>query len=243
MNIFTVIAVILAVWFILPVFTGQVVNIGNVTGVMCAYFLYRLSVEPAILKNPFILALFVFLIICLLISAVLTYGMIRTLRRKPKGNETLIILGCEIIGTRPSLMQVERLRAALKYLAAYPEMKVICSGGQGKKEKISEAEAMRKWLAAHGISEERIIEENRSETTEENLRYSLELIREKNLNPVIAICSNEFHLYRASLIAEDLGLQSSSVSAPTAWWLFLTFYVRELYALLYFMIRRKLKNS
>jgi uncharacterized SAM-binding protein YcdF (DUF218 family) len=169
--------------------------------------------------------------------------MVRTLRKKPEGTETLVILGCEIIGTRPSLMQVERLRAALKYLEAYPETKVICSGGQGKNEKISEAAAMKEWLMNHQISEERIIEENRSETTEENLRYSLDVIREENLNPSVALCSNEFHLYRAALIAEELGLKSASVPAPTAWWLFMTFYVRELYALLYCMIRRKWKNS
>lgn len=243
MNAVTVFSLLLMILFILPVFTGQVVNIGNVTGVLCGLFLYRISKDVSLLKNPAVLAAAVFLSLCLLTAAFLSAGMIKAAKKKPQGNETLVILGCEIIGTRPSLMQVERLQAGLEYLQTYPETKVICSGGQGKHEKISEAAAMKEWLLRHQVAEERIIEENRSETTEENIRYSLELMRKLNLAPQAAVCSNEFHIYRASLIAEDLGLKTSAVPAGTAWWLFMTFYVRELYALLYFLIRRKTRKA
>lgn len=49
----------------------------------------------------------------------------------------------------------------------------------------------------------------------------------------IAIVTNEFHEYRAGVIAGRLGLSYGAVSAKTAWWLLPTYYARELFGVLY----------
>lgn len=237
-----IVSVILMILFVIPVFTGQVVNIGNVTGFACGLFLYFITKDPQLLSQFRAKALLGILIICLLIAIPLTYNMFKAVRRKAKGDETLIILGCEIMGEKPSLMQVERLEAAYQFLSANPSANVVCSGGQGKNEKVSEAYAMKRWLTERGIEETRIFMEDCSETTQENIRFSKRIIQAENLNPDVAVCTNEFHLYRAFLIAEKEGLSCTSVSAPTAWWLFATFYVRELYAILYFLLKTKRKD-
>ena len=38
-----IISVLIMILFIIPVFTGQVVNIGNITGFLCGFFLYKLT--------------------------------------------------------------------------------------------------------------------------------------------------------------------------------------------------------
>ena len=239
MTALTVISAILMFLFILPVFTGQVVNIGNVTGFLCGLFLWQLAHHPSLIHHPWIIVLCVLLAGCLLTAALIAYRMIRVMKLKADGSETLVILGCEILGEQPSLMQVERLEAALKYLDRYPGTNVICSGGQGKKEKISEAEAMRIWLEKHGIRPQRIYKEDRSETTQENIRFSKAVIEREGLERTVAVCTNEFHLYRAVQMARSLGLEARAVAAPTAWWLFPTFCVREFYAILYFTLKNR----
>ena len=235
-----IIAVLLMVMFIIPVFTGLVVNIGNVTGFLLGFLLYQLVRNPSLLNNPWIIGLLILISFCTVIAAVITHQMIAVLKKKPAGDETLIILGCEIMGEKPSLMQVERLEAALKYLKKYPDTCAVCSGGKGKNEKVSEAYAMKKWLCEHGIDEKRIYMEDASTTTLENIRFSKVIMEQNHLNMKAAVCTNEFHLYRAVCMAQSEGLSCSALSARTAWWLLPTFYVRELYAVVFHRLRGQL---
>ena len=238
MTALRIIGDIIVFLFILPVFTGQVVNIGNLTGLFIGALLIYTAVNPFALNYPIVILLYAILAVCVLIAIPLLVRMAKACRIKPDGSETLIILGCEIIGKKPSLMQVERLQAGSRYLTQHPEASVICSGGRGKKELISEAEAMKRWLCARGIDPDRIYLEDKSETTAENIRFSAEIMKQEGLPMKAAICSNEFHLYRAFMIASKPGIECRAVPAPTAWWLFPTFTVRELYAILYRLIMK-----
>ncbi len=88
-------------------------------------------------------------------------------------------------------------------------------------------------LVEEGIAPERLIKEEKSTTTKENLLFSKEIIKEQNLNPEIVIVTSEYHLYRAGWLARKLGYTCSgtcSKSMPAA---LPTFYVRELYGILY----------
>ena len=67
----------------------------------------------------------------------------------------------------------------------------------------------------------------------ENLRFSKKIIEERGLSKNIAIATSDYHQYRASKIAKTLGFSVGAVPGHTAWWLFPTFYVRELYGILY----------
>lgn len=151
------------------------------------------------------------------------------------GNQTAgegdyaIILGAKVNGTRPSLSLKARLDVAVTYLNQYPDCKVIVSGGQGVDEGISEAQCMSEYLMEHGILAERILLEDQSTNTQENLEFSKKFCDIENDR--IVIISNDFHIFRSGLIAKKMGYQKvSGQSAPSLWYLIPTNYVREFIA-------------
>lgn len=118
-------------------------------------------------------------------------------------NETpvsaVIVLGAGVNGRTPSLSLLTRLDAALAYIQDKPDIPIVVSGSQGRGEEISEARCMYDWLTAHGIPAERIILEERAENTEENIRYSLELLEKLDIAGNIAVVSSDYHLCRAAM--------------------------------------------
>lgn len=123
-----------------------------------------------------------------------------------------VILGAKVNGEVPSLSLRYRLEAALAYANCYPQVKFVLSGGQGADEGISEAEAMYRYLSGRGIAEERLIVENRSTSTYENLQFSQELLPEVE---GVTIISSDFHLARARFLARQLGWGTDIVAAKT----------------------------
>lgn len=168
-----------------------------------------------------------------LLMIVETGCMVSAAVRKPQSGDTVIVLGCQVRGEQPSLMLEERLKAAYDYLCNDPDAVCIVSGGQGSDESISEAECMYRYLVDKGIDSERLYMEDMSTSTRENLLFSLKIIQENGLNTRVAIVTNEFHEYRAGEVAKRLEMDFAAVPAATAWWLLPTFYVRELYGILY----------
>lgn len=145
----------------------------------------------------------------------------------------LVVLGAGVDGTVPSVSLSNRLAAALEYLQTYPETIAIVSGGQGAGEEITEAECMRTWLMNKGIAAERIITEDESTSTEENIANSLKKIRENGGDPSgkIAIVSSEYHLYRAKYMARELNAVPVGVAAHTSYpVLMINYFIREAFA-------------
>lgn len=233
------------IWFLLPVFTHGIWNIGNITGVgvfiiilLAGVFKKRVSVFIAQLwqhmPGKVILAVAGAVVLMVVALTIVETGcMISAARREPQSNDTVIVLGCQVIGERPSLMLGERLEAACDWLSEHPEAVCILSGGQGSDEAISEAECMYRYLVDKGIDSGRLYMEDRSTSTRENLAFSLKIIQENDLNSRVAIVTNEFHEYRAARIAKGLEMECAAVPAATEWWLLPTYYVRELYGILY----------
>ena len=239
------IGVIALMLFGLPVLSNRIVNIGNATGVLISamligYGIYMNRVNE-ILNNIWnktygrvILCILEFCIAAIITMAVgITILIVHANMQKTQGNTTLIVLGCKVNGENPSLMLTERLDAAYEYLVEHEDVICILSGGKGDDEDISEAECMYRYLVDKGISAERLIKEDKSTSTRENLAFSKEIIEEYNFSTNITIVTNEFHQYRARRVAEKLGFNVSAISGKTAWWLFPTYYVRELYGVLY----------
>lgn len=136
------------------------------------------------------------------------------LEQKANGsNDYAIILGAKVNGETPSLSLQYRLDAALDYAKLYPHVNLILSGGQGAGEHISEAEAMKRFLVEHGIQEERLLLENMSTSTYENIRYSMEKI--PGSIEQLTIITSDYHLARSQRIAKGLGLKSDVVAAET----------------------------
>lgn len=130
----------------------------------------------------------------------------------------LIVLGAGVNGDVPSLSLRERLDAALDYLERYPDAVAVLSGGQGSGENLTEAQCMFDWLTARGIAAERLLKEEQATSTQENLRFSLDLIERHSGTraQTVAVVSSEYHLCRAELYANRLGVTALGVPAHTS---------------------------
>ena len=133
-------------------------------------------------------------------------------------------------------MLKRRLDAAYGYLSEHDSVCAVVSGGQGSDESISEAQCMKDYLVARGIAPERIFMEDRSVNTEENLRFSKAVISENGLPGRITLVTDNFHQYRAELIAESNGIEAYNISGKTSWYLLPTYGVREWFGIVYYKL-------
>lgn len=150
-------------------------------------------------------------------------------RKKEKADsDYCIVLGCAIYGTIPSRVLAARINSAYEFLTENPDAKAILSGGQGPGEDISEAQCMFNMLSNRGIAPERLIKEDKSTSTKENLKYSRELLDE--IDPGVkglTVISSETHLYRACLLARDAGFEPKPYRAVTRGPIIIAQYLRE----------------
>lgn len=158
----------------------------------------------------------------------------------PKHADYIIILGARVKGEIPSLSLQYRIDTAANYLKGNKETMAIASGGQGPGEDITEAEAIKRGLIAHGIASDRILLEDKSTDTVENIRYSKELI--PNHLKTGLIVTNDFHLYRAKSIAKDHGLNLQGIPAETPTIAIPKSYIREYLAITKYYLDRLLGN-
>ena len=148
----------------------------------------------------------------------------------------IIILGAGVNGTEPSLMLATRLRAALDFVADRPDVPIICSGGQGAGEDITEAECMAQWLMEHGVVEERIWKEEKSTSTRENFDLSKQLMAERGIDTTgnFAFVTNDYHVARAKRIASVPWAYGVAATLPRNLYydtLQLNYYIREAFAM------------
>ena len=115
----------------------------------------------------------------------------------------MIVLGCQVMpGGEPSILLRDRLDTALDYWQEHPEILIVASGGQGGNEPTSEARAMADYLMEGGVPGEQILLEDQSHNTNQNLRYSIQLLHERGYDTTsdIAVVSNGFHLARVRML-------------------------------------------
>ena len=154
----------------------------------------------------------------------------------------LVVLGAAVHGDVPSLALTNRMRGALEYLNDNPDAVVIASGGQGAGENKSEAQAMYDWFTANGIAPERIIMEDKSTSTLENLRNSFEIIRQRGDDPVgnVTVVSSSYHLYRAKQYAKMLGVEVAGFPGKPDYPITtLNYYIREAFGVTYLWVLGK----
>jgi uncharacterized SAM-binding protein YcdF (DUF218 family) len=139
--------------------------------------------------------------------------------------EYMIVLGCQIRGSTITRSLKKRLDTAYEY-AKDSDIMIIVSGGRGKGEDMSEAQAMRDYLAGRGIDEKRIIMEDKSTDTSENIRNSAEIIGDMSAS--VCVVTNNFHVYRAKKLAYGCGFtEVSGAAAESDRVLLLNYMVRE----------------
>ena len=155
-------------------------------------------------------------------------------------NRTVIVLGAKVNGDQPSLMLSRRLSAGLEYAMNNPDSMIIVTGGQGENESMAESTVMKQWLIRHGISSDRILEEDQACNTGENLSYSEKIMTEHSLNREVVIATDSFHQLRARILAEQAGLEKiETVNADTPLLFRPMYFVREWFGLVKAVIFKK----
>ena len=145
--------------------------------------------------------------ICVVLFLVVEGLIISRFHASPgSGADVCLILGAQMKESGPSDVLQRRLDKALQYLRENPDTVAVVSGGQGGNEPVSEARGMRDYLVSGGIDKDRILMEETSTNTWENLNYSAELL-DKDRDSVV-IVTNNFHVFRAMSIAEKQGYKA-----------------------------------
>ena len=141
----------------------------------------------------------------------------------------VIVLGAAVYGEEPSITVKNRVKSAVSYLKKHPSAKAVASGGQGEGEDISEAECMRRLFVHYGIRDERILPEDRSSSTMENLSFSKAVIEaDGGSADRVVIVSSSYHLYRAKRMAASLGMDAYGLACSDGYPVYMCgMYIRE----------------
>lgn len=186
-----------------------------------------------ILYSAYALSGLIVLYVAVALGAMM-YGSSRT----PENGSTVVVLGCQVLGDRPSTALRGRLDTAYAYLKENPGARAVLSGGKGSNENISEAQCMYNYLTEKGIAPDRLYLEDRSTTTDENISFSREIIEKNGLDKKMAVVTDWYHELRVWIICSRAGISSSAISAPTARHITANLVTRELVALPYELIFR-----
>ena len=181
------------------------------------------------------LKVFRWIVICGLIFSFGICGFIYIYGNLPTATHSediIMVLGCAVKGTLPSQPLAARLDAAAHEYEKNPSAYILVSGGQGFQEDISEGQAMEDYLIRKGIPSDKIIKEEKSTSTNENFKFSKEILDERFGDYSIAVVTNDFHLYRACCIAKLAGLSVNRIKAKTPWYSAPMMYSREVLAVL-----------
>ncbi len=204
------------------------------TGFWVVFALWNVCLGLLVRKAPSfidyaILAISIlFWIVFVAVEIIILSAMVVMQKKKLK---YIIILGAQIRGRKITGSLKRRLDKGLRYLQENPETLCIVSGGKGRGEDISEAEAMFQYLKDCGVDESRIYMEDKSTTTCENLMFSKQFIDHLEKDSV-GIVSNNFHIYRAMKMARILGYKKVfALPASTNMVVFPNYMVREFFAL------------
>lgn len=126
----------------------------------------------------------------------------------------VIVLGAQMRDYGPSVVLQFRLDRAVEYLNVNKTAMCVVSGGQGANEPCTEAEGMERYLISRGIAADRIIREDKSTNTKENLEFSAKLIPE---DATVGILTSNFHVKRALYLAGRTGFEDPvGIVAPSS---------------------------
>lgn len=199
----------------LPVFWGIVLLIGAYAWYRDCFFGLSGSFLQVVCMT-FLMNLVLYVPMAL--AGVRLYSWIYRRLKKPADAPYIVVLGCKIAGdgTVTPLLK-GRLDTAIHWYALGGERaKIIVSGGRGKDEVTSEADAMKRYLMDNGIDEERILMEDRSANTRENLLFSKEIMIQDGGEARFLIVTSNYHVMRSVIAARELKLDAQGVGGRTA---------------------------
>jgi uncharacterized SAM-binding protein YcdF (DUF218 family) len=187
-------------------------------------------------KHRTIRAVFIVAVSLFLLSFAFVQGLILGNAAQNDGKvraDFVLIPGANVVDDQPSLVLRHRLDEAIPYIRANPEAAVIVSGAVGDGSVYSEAEVMKRYLVSNGIDPTRIVREEKATNTIGNVAYSKEIIDGYRLDhaPKVMIVTNDYHMYRALLLAKHQGLDAYGITRAIHWKVAPICYCREYFSL------------
>lgn len=181
------------------------------------------------------LSLSIFYLIFIMMMYTLTSWLnLINIRQKPL--DYVVVLGAGLIGKKVTPLLASRINRGIQIYRRNPGSKLILSGGQGSDEEIPESHAMAKYAEEQGVPKSDLIIEDKSKTTNENLRFSHNLMKP---NSTFCLVTSSYHVYRALVLAKRQGLQCVGYGAKTKWYFTLNAFIREFIA--YIVITKRLQ--
>ena len=174
---------------------------------------------------------------CMLLGIMVADAIVVRYEPEPD-KDYIIILGCGVRkdGTPSPLLRgrIDRaLRFAEKQEALTGKAPLFAtSGGRGPDEPVSESASMKRYLLEQGVPESRILEEDRSASTYENMKFSWEKIRAVDPNGKVAFSTTNYHVFRSGLYARRVKMRAVGMGAKTKWYFWPNAAVREFVGLL-----------
>lgn len=148
--------------------------------------------------------------------------------------DAILILGAGIFTEEVTPMLKDRLDCALKLYRTNQHANIIVSGGQGPDEPISEALAMQRYLVAHGVPTQKIIMEDHSTSTYENIKFTKSLLVNRLPRNAKMICvTSQFHILRALRFGQKFNLKFKGLGSHTPYHFFEVALIRDYLALMY----------
>ncbi len=148
--------------------------------------------------------------------------------------DAVIVLGAGIRGDRVTIPLAMRLNKAIEYHKKNPDAVIVVTGGQGLQETVTEAYAMEKYLLERGVNPDKIIKEEKSTSTNENMRFTKQILDKRFEGEYsVVVITNNFHIYRGVQIAKMEGFENVyHKHAGLKWYNMVPCYLRESLAVL-----------
>lgn len=234
-------AVVILLLYIPPLVSLGVVNAGNlfgfgISGILLAFSIFWKPLTGYITDRwqkgagKAILSVILIGILAFFTLFFATLGQVVAHSHYTAENQsTVIVLGCQIRGSKPSSTLKARCKVAANYLENHPDAVAIATGGQGSDEDLSEGQCIYQLMTEAGIAPERIWIEDKSTNTDENIANAKIIMEENGLSTDVAVATSEYHQYRASLICKKNGLTAASISSASSKRAKPTFFTREVF--------------
>lgn len=204
---------------VIYIFVWPLFRLKSLTNVYEKPLLLIADLVYKMLSFIFIYLLFLMAMYC--ISAIL--NLIHIGRNKKL--DYIIVLGAGIKGKQVTPLLAGRIDKGIELLKYNPNAKLILSGGMGPGEDIPEGVAMATYAKDKGVSDERIIVEDKSKNTYENLLFSAKLIDKENSK--LALVTTSYHVFRALVFAKKLNMPCIGYGSKTKWYFTLNALIRE----------------
>ncbi|WP_216912491.1 YdcF family protein [Nocardia noduli] len=152
------------------------------------------------------------------------------------GMDAIVVHGAGLDGGRVPPLLASRLdRALAVFRAEFDSGRspvVVTSGGKGPDEEVSEALAMSTYLVENGLPPEKVVHEDRSTNTNENLLFTAELLGDRGGSTRMVLVTSNFHILRTAILARRLELDAEVVGARTAYYYLPSAVLREFVGLI-----------